>query len=272
MSSLDKRTAERGEPSGGSAGPVPKSVAARTLRILDTFDSDHCELSLSNISRRSGLPVATCHRLVGELVEWGGLLRTGSRYRIGHKLWSLGLLSESHHGLAELAAPYMHDVLFLTKHVVNLFVLDGDQALLLERISGTQPGRALHRVGDRLALHASAGGKAFLAYGPPELAGAALANPQRLTPNTVTDPTRLRRELEQVRRKGYAVTLEEAVRGAHGIAVPVTAADGSVLAALGVVTVGTRPRPAAIVPVLQIAARSIAREAGRLAVRGGPAA
>lgn len=272
MSSLDEGAAERKEPPCGSAGLVPKSVAARTLRILDTFDSDHCGLSLSDISRRSGLPVATCHRLVGELVEWGGLQRAGGRYRIGHKLWALGLLSESHHGLAELAAPYMHDVLFLTKHVVNLFVLDGARALLLERISGTRPGRALHRVGDRLALHASAGGKTFLAYGPPELTKAALSNPQRLTPNTVVDPTRLRRDLEQVRRKGYAVTLEEAVRSAHGIAVPVTAVDGSVLAALGVVTVGARPRPAAVVPVLQIAARSIAREAGRLAVRGGPAA
>lgn len=265
MNSRDKRATGREATRAEPAGPVPKSVAARTLRILDTFDAEHSELSLSDISRRSGLPVATCHRLVGELVEWGGLLRTGGRYRIGHKLWSLGLLSGSHHGLAELAAPYMHDVLFLTKHVVNLFVLDGAQALLLERISGTQPGPALHRVGDRLALHASAGGKAFLAYGPPELTRAALANPQRLTPHTVVDPTRLRRELEQVRRKGYAMTLEEAVKGAHGIAVPVTAADGGVIAALGVVTVGTRLRPAAIVPVLQIAARSIAREAGRLA-------
>ncbi|MEU7379660.1 MULTISPECIES: IclR family transcriptional regulator [unclassified Streptomyces] len=265
MSSQDKRPTEWEALPAGSAEAAPKSVAARALRILDTFDSEHYELSLSDISRRSGLPVATCHRLVRELVEWGGLLRTGGRYRIGHKLWSLGLLSESHHGLAELAAPYMHDVLFLTKHVVNLFVLDGAHALLLERISGTQPGPALHRVGDRLALHASAGGKAFLAYGPPELARAALANPQRLTPHTVIDPTRLRRELEQVRRKGYAMTLEEAVEGAHGIAVPVTAAGGGVIAALGVVTVGTRPRPAGIVPVLQIAARSIAREAGRLA-------
>ncbi|MDR7303997.1 IclR family transcriptional regulator [Haloactinomyces albus] len=241
-------------------GAHPKSVAARVLSVLEAFDTEHYALSLSDIARRSGLPFATCHRLIKELVTWGALVRIDGRYRIGHKLWSLGRLSPVRQDLAEVAAPFMHDVLFLTHHVVNLFVLDGTKALLLERISGTRPGPAVHRVGDRMGLHASAAGKVLLTHAPQQTIVRALENPERFTSRTVTDRAQVLRELAQVRESGFATTAEESAERTSGVAVPVTSTDGHVIAALGVVIVDAQPKPNAIVPVLQTAARGIARQ------------
>ncbi|WP_246195644.1 IclR family transcriptional regulator [Halopolyspora algeriensis] len=244
----------------GGAEAQPKSVAARVLSVLEAFDTEHYALSLSDIARRSGLPFATCHRLIKELVAWGALVRIDGRYRIGHKLWSLGRLSPVRQDLAEVAAPFMHDVLFLTHHVVNLFVLDGTKALLLERISGTRPGPAVHRVGDRMGLHASAAGKVLLAHAPQQTVVRALDDLERFTSRTVTDRAQVLREIAKARESGFAATAGESAEKTNGVAVPITGADGHVLAALGVVIVGAQPNPNAIVPVLQTAARGIARQ------------
>ncbi|WP_219418926.1 IclR family transcriptional regulator [Pseudonocardia nigra] len=242
------------------AGAAPLSVAARALSLLGAFDSDHVALTLSDLARRTDLPVATCHRLVHELVEWGALIRIDGQYRIGHRIWSLGLLAPVHRGLSEIANPFMQDVLQVTKNVVNLSVLDGDRALMLDRISGTSVGRAVRRVGDRLSLHASAGGKVLLANAPADVVESALHNPERHTRHTIVDPDRIRKEMAEVRRRGYAITVEETALGTSGAAVPVVGLDGRVIAALGVVMVGRQANPGAIVPVLQVAARGIARQ------------
>ncbi len=241
-------------------GPAPRSVAARTLRLLGAFDADHTGLTLSELARRTDLPVATCHRLAHELVEWGALTKVDGRYRIGHRIWSLGLLAPVHRGLSEIASPFMHDVLQVTKNVVNLVVLDGDRALLLERISGTSVGQPVLRVGDRTSLNASTGGKVLLAHAPAAVVESALRSPERHTRHTMVDPERIRKEIDEVRRRGYATTVEETALGTSAAAVPVVGVDGRVIAALGVVMVGRRANPGSIVPVLQVAARGIARQ------------
>lgn len=161
----------------GRAEVAGKSVTSRALNILASFDAGHSSLTLSEISRRSQTPVATCHRLLAELVEWGALVKTPTgQYQIGHRIWSLGMLAPVQRDLREVAAPYMHDVLYATRQVVNLFVLEGTKALLLERISGTAVGRPIAKVGDRLHLHTSAGGKVLLAFSPADVAAKVFTN------------------------------------------------------------------------------------------------
>ncbi|QVQ51215.1 IclR family transcriptional regulator [Spiractinospora alimapuensis] len=245
----------------GAVNQSPRSVTGRALSVLGTFDVGHVALTLSEISRRSGLPLATTHRLVAELVTWGALVRTDGVYQIGHRIWSLGLLAPVHRGLNEVARPYMQDVLQVTKNVVNLFTLDGGSALLLERLGGTDVGQAVLRVGERMSAHACAGGKVLLAYAEDEeIVSRALDQPRRYTPQTEVEPARLRRELATVRRRGYATTSGEAAVGTSGVAIPVTGADRRVVAALGVVVMGHAVNPGAIVPVLQVAARGITRQ------------
>lgn len=246
----------------GRAENPGKSVTSRALNILAAFDAAHSIMTLSEISRRSGTPVATCHRLLTELVQWGALVKTPSQqYQIGHRIWSLGMLAPVQRDLREVAAPYMHDVLFATRQVVNLFVLEGTKALVLERISGTAVGRPIAKVGDRMALHASAGGKVLLAYAPAETAEQVFANLTRETRHTIVEPGRLMAEIHKVRDRGYAVTVEEHALGTSGLAVPVLDSSNRVLASLGVVFMGAMKEPERIVPALQVAASAIARDA-----------
>ena len=241
----------------GEAAPQ-STVTAKALALLGAFDAEHSRLSLSAMARRAGLPVATAHRLAGELVAWGALERAGGNFVVGHRIWQLGL-APVRQNIAELAAPYMQDVLFVTQNVVNLFILDGGEALLLERISGTRAGLPFRRVGARMPLHASAAGKVLLAFGPAAMLDLALGRLETLTPHTITDPQVLVTELEQIRARGYATTNEEAGLDNFAIAVPVLLPNGTCPAALGVVAQGRPPAVGTVVPVLRIAARSIAR-------------
>lgn len=236
------------------------SVTARALAILSAFEGAHPQLSLSDIARRANLPVSTAHRLVAELVDWGALERRHNRYVIGDRLWKLGLLAPVRRDIAEVAAPYMQDVLFVTHNVVNLFVTQDGCALLLERISGTRVGTPFRNVGDLLPLHASAAGKVLIAYSAQQSTLMATASDTltSLTPHTITSTERFETEIQGVYRNGYAVSQQEVGLQNFAVAVPILDHKGNAIAALGVVH-RELPSIGSVVPVLRIAARGIAR-------------
>lgn len=234
------------------------SVTSRALALLGAFESGGASLSLTALARHAELPMATAHRLVSELLAWGALERDGSNYVIGRRIWRLGTLAPVQQNITDIASPYMHDVLFVTHNVVNLFIQDAGEALLVERISGTRAGDPFRRVGDRLPLHASAAGKIILAFGG-DAVPAMTRKLERLTPHTVTDTTALERELAEVRNRGYATSHQEAGLDNYALAVPVMRTAGGLAAALGVVSQGQTPRVGSVVPVLRIAARGISR-------------
>ncbi|MEX5297460.1 IclR family transcriptional regulator [Kocuria sp. CPCC 205292] len=247
----------------GNADTPGRSVTSRVLEVLGSFDPTHTRQTLSQISRRSGIPVATCHRLLKELSGWGAVSRQpDGTYTVGPRLAKLGMLAPMQRGLRQVAAPYMQDVLFATRQVVNLFVLDGTEALLLDRIAGTHVGAPIARPGDKLPLHTSAGGKVLLAYGPAELWEACTQALVRETSRSIVDLPRLEQELASVRERGYATTDGEHSPGAHGLAVPVRDAGGGVIAALGIVTLARIKDSQRIVPALQVASAAITRSLG----------
>ena len=116
--------------------------------------------------------------------------------------------------------------------------------------------------GSDLPLHATGVGKALLAYAPAEVIKAAVASPQRVTAYTITEPGRLRRQLAEVRRRGYARTNEEMTLGTSSLAVAIFDAAGSPVAALGVVVSSNRRDLLQLVPVLRVAANAISRGLG----------
>ena len=251
---------------GGAAGPG-RSVTSRALAVLDAFDTAAPRLSLSEIAERSATPLATAHRLVGELTTWGALSRRpDGRYEIGRKLWDLGLLAPVQLELRAVALPFLLDVHTATRDTVHLAVREGLRALYVERISGRESVPVVSTVGGRLPLHAVAVGKVLLAAAPPDVVDSALRSPGRETPHTVVDPEQLRAQLADVRRRGFARTSEEMSPGAASLAVPVQVERRSgpaVVAALGIVVPPHRRDLPRLVPVLEVAARGIGRELAR---------
>jgi DNA-binding IclR family transcriptional regulator len=251
---------------GGSSTPG-RSVTARALALLDAFGARTPRLTLTEIADRCGQPLSTVHRLLAELTAWGALVRRpDGRYEVGRKLWDLGLLAPVQLELRQVAAPFLLDVHTATRDTVHLAVRDGLSALYVERISGRESVPVVSQVGSRLPLHATGVGKVLLAAAPDDVLEQMLGSLTRQTRHTVVEPGRLRREIAEVRRRGFARTAEEMTLGAASVAVPVPVERGGtpvVAAALGIVVPSGRRDPSRSVPALQVAARGIGRELGR---------
>jgi DNA-binding IclR family transcriptional regulator len=251
---------------GRSAAPG-RSVTSRALAILDAFGSDAPRLSLSDIAERTGTPLTTAHRLLGDLTAWGALVRrVDGRYEIGRKLWDLGLLAPVQMELRQVAAPFLLDLHTTIRDTVHLAVREGLSALYVDRVSGRESVPIVSQVGSRLPLHATGVGKVLLAAAPEEVVAQALRSLTPITRHTVVDPALLTRELAEVRRRRYARTVEEMSPGTASIAVPVQVERPSgplAVAALGIVVPPQRRDLARLVPALEMAARGIGRELAR---------
>jgi DNA-binding IclR family transcriptional regulator len=243
----------------GNTARAGVTVASRVLALLGAFDDGHRVLGLSELARRAGLPLATAHRLVGELVAAGFLARSDGAYVVGRRVWDIGLLAPVQSGLRQLASPFLHDLYGATLATVHLAVRDGSRVLYVDRLAGSASVPVVSQVGARLPLHATGVGKVLLAYAPADVREAVLADLTRITPYTITQPGLLAEQLRRVRRDGYATTVEEMSLGACSLAVPVLVPGDHAVAALGIVvpTLGRgRPR---LVSALQVAALGIAR-------------
>lgn len=246
----------------GNSSVPGRSVASRVLDLLGTFDATTVRQSLSQMSRRSGIPVGTCHRMVQDLLAWGALERhEDGLYTVGGRLARLGMLAPVQRGLRQVAAPILQDVYLVTRLIVNLQVLDDDRVLVLDRLAGTNVGRPVTSPGDRLVPHISAGGKVLLAYSTPEVAQRVLERSAETGAESMA-PAVLERMLAQVRQQGYGRTEEEVSPNTFGLAVPVFDAHREVIAALGVVSLVRVREAAKLVPVLQVASAAITRALG----------
>jgi len=243
----------------GNSTTPGASVTSRALALVGAFDEEHRRLTLTELAERAGLPVATAHRLVAELVEWGALTRTGSGdYVVGRRLWDIGLLAPLQAGLVELASPYLHDLYGATHATVHLAVRDGVEVLYLDRLRGSTSVPVVSTIGSRLPMHATGVGKVLLAHAPLQVQQRVLADLPRVTAYTVTQPGRLRRQLAQVLRDDHATTTEEMSLGACSVAVPVRR-GGEVVAALGLVVPSLKRDRPRLVAALQVAARGVGR-------------
>ncbi|MDR6173528.1 DNA-binding IclR family transcriptional regulator [Nocardioides zeae] len=239
--------------------PGRGTVTMRALSLLGAFDERHRRLTLTEMAGRAGLPVPTAHRLVADLVAWGALTRDPEgRYVVGRRLWDLGMLSPVQRGLRDVASPYLHDLYGTTRATVHLAVRERHHALYLDRLAGHSSVPVVSSVGGRLPLHATGVGKVLLAHAPEQVRDEVMASLQRLTAYTITQPARLRTQLDQVERNGYAVTYEEMTLGACSLAVPVRR-HGTVVASIGIVLPRLEANHARHVTALEVTARGIGR-------------
>lgn len=245
----------------GNTSGAKRSVAKRVLAILGSFSHEQPVQTLGEIQEAAGLPSATAHRIVSELVEWGALERVSwGRYRIGMRLWQLGSLAPQARDLRDVALPFLQDLLDVTHEVVHLVVLDEGKALFIERLMAHPEVHTRSRVARRLPLHATGPGKVLLAFSPPDVIEQVIAaGLPRMARNTITDPDQLRRVLDTICRSDYCLSQDEMTDGASSVAVPIRGATGAVIAAISVVVPSGKRPLVALVPTVRIAAAGISR-------------
>lgn len=236
-------------------------MTARAFGVLEAFTPSAPTLSLSEIARRSGLPLTTAHRLVADLRRAGALERdVDGTYRIGLRLWEIASLAPRGVPLREAALPFLEDLYEVTHENAQLGVREGHEVLYIERITGRRAVGVLTRVGGRFPLHASGIGLVLLAHAPEPVQREVLGRPlQRFTDYTVTDPARLERILAQVRRDGVVISERQVTDDAMSVAAPITDSTGEVIAALSVVAKAGNTVAARLAPVVRAAARGTSR-------------
>jgi DNA-binding IclR family transcriptional regulator len=246
------------------------SVPAKLLSLLDAYTQGRSAFTLSELSRRTGLPLTTAHRLVGELERWGGLERgADGRYRIGLRMVELAALCPRGVGLRDVALASMQDLYEATHQNVQLAVREGTDGVYIERIAGRNAVAVRTRIGAHWPLHATGVGLALLAFAPPAVQEAVLAAPlRRFTQHTITDPAMLRRTLAEVRRTGVALSDRQIDEDAYSVGAPVYGPDGSCVAALSIVVSSDDPGRASWGPTVRAAASGISRRLRNAQVSG----
>lgn len=242
----------------------PKSVLARGLLLLDSFGAGETELSLAELSARSGLPKPTVYRLVGELVRWGGLERSDRGYRLSIKLFDLGQRVPRTRDLRDAALPYLEDLYEATHENIHLAVADERYTLFLEKVSGHRSTPIMSGVGGRMPIHCTATGKVFLAYGVPDyFKRVATAGLRRHTPRTIVMPGLLRRDLARTLERGYGVNHEESEIGVAAVAAPVFDHWRRTIAAISITGNTNRVDTDRLAPAVRTAALALSRELAR---------
>ena len=223
----------------------------------------HRALSLSDLARRSGMPVSTALRWPGNWSPRARLERRGRSYVMGLRLWEIASLAPRSQGLREIAMPVMGDLSVATGQHVLLAVLEGMEAVLVERLSGRAAMPVLYRVGGRLPLHSTGVGLILLANADPEFQEQVLGLPLIHQPEGVpVERAALRRTLADVRRDGMASVRRGEPEPLVAVAAPIRDNRDVVIAALSVVVPLGGIDPKRVGPAVRAAARAISRGLG----------
>lgn len=240
---------------------APKSVLERVFALLDCFTASEPELTLAELTARTGIPRSTVHRLAKILVDQRLLRRTNSGFSLGLRQFELGELVEERRKLRDASLPSIQELFEQTHETVHLGVIDGTEVLYFFKIVGYHAFPLPTRAGGRWPLHSCALGKAMLAFAPPGTLHAALsAELRRLTPYTITQPQRLLNQLEAVRNTGAAFEFEESVLGNACVAAPIFNAAGQAVAAISVSGPPLRLRAEQRAPIVRRAATRISHQ------------
>ena len=217
-----------------SAGPVIQSVD-RALDILEAL-ARHGKMSLSELSLKTGLNVSTCHHLVGTIGRRGYITQDAEsrRYSLGSKIFQLSEARASQINLIELATPFLTRLNRKTGEAVHLVVIEGTELITVAKLPSPHAVRVDSATGRSDAPHATAAGKAILAWLPSiridEIVDA--RGMERFTAETITSRRALIEELRLVRRYGYSEDREEFQPGVHCIGAAIRSHKGAVIGSI----------------------------------------
>lgn len=194
----------------------------RALQIIETLAEDDEGYRLTDLAIRTGLSPSTVHRLLTTLENrrFVQFDREESKWHIGAQSFVVGSTFMHRRNFAAQALPYLRKLRDRTRETANLAIVDDESIIVVSRIESREVMRSLTKVGGRVAMSVSGIGKAVLAtYSDADVT--AIIRRQgmpRLTEKSIVRPGELFRELQMVRRQGYAVDNEEARLGLRCVA------------------------------------------------------
>lgn len=209
----------------------------RAFAVLNLFREEAGDLGVVQIAGRLELTLSTAHRIARALVVEGYLAQDEGRerYRLGPQALLLGQAAQRALGM-DAARTILRELADRTGESVNLGLLAGDHAVVIQRMESSQPLRFSMEVGTRIELHATSMGKSLLAFNS-ELQGYVDGLGEdlvQMTAKTHSTVSGLREDLAQIRLRGWSSDDEESMLGVRCVAAPVLDARGQARAAIAI--------------------------------------
>jgi DNA-binding IclR family transcriptional regulator len=209
------------------------SSLGRALDVIELMARERRAMPLGQIARLAEMSKSGVHDVLATLTERGYVDRApGGIYRLGVKAWEVGAAA-SVTALVETAGPIIERLAAQTAEGVMLSVLCGFECVNVSVVESAQVVRVSARVGARYPAHCTSAGLVLLAFQPEgyidQFMPAKLAE---CASGTITDPAELRRELERVQARGYAVALGGWRSDVGGVAAPILGPAGVALAGI----------------------------------------
>ena len=255
---IEPRADIAAEPRDGGVQSV-----GRALQILEILAEDDEGYRLSDLAVRAGLSTSTVHRLLTTLEKrrFVQFDRMESKWHVGAQSFAVGATFTRRRNFVALAIPYLRRLRDQSRETANLAVVDDESLMVLMRLESREIMRSLTKVGGRLAMVASGMGKAVLATYSDDDVNAIIHRQgmPRLTEKSIIRASDLFRELEIIRRQGYAVDDEEARIGLRCVSAVVRDSCREPLAAISVSGLASRLTEERV-PVIGGMVRDIAAE------------
>lgn len=234
----------------------------RVIDILELAAASRDGLPLKDLSLRVETPKSSLLPLLRTLSARGYLEQgRAGEYRLGRRALELAVRSRGGRDLVDAARPALEALMRRTGESAFLTTLAAAAVVFIDVVETEQIIRYTVNVGQRSPLHATANGKAILAFLPAAQRDAILRalSLKRYTDRTLTSLPALRAALDEIRTTGVGVSIDEIVRGASGIAAPVFDRDGRVVGAcaVGGPTDRMKPRMRQLAADVKATARSI---------------
>jgi DNA-binding IclR family transcriptional regulator len=210
---------------------------SRGLKLLDVVADGREGVAVRELAAVIGLPRSIVQRLLYTLEADGFLERHPSQvgYRLSIKLWSLGCAAIRRLNLREVARPQLEDLARKTNEMVKIGVLDGHDVVYVDGIECPQAVRAYIPIGGRVPAHSIATGKAILAFLPADKLAEIGSATSRYTKNTIVGSDAFAKELERVRKSGYAINRGERDEEVGAVAAPLFDAQGDAIGSIGII-------------------------------------
>jgi IclR family acetate operon transcriptional repressor len=222
---IEPRSTERGTERSHTVTAIERAMDVMMLFA----GSDSPTLGVTEIAQTLGLSKAVVHRVLSSFkakgfVEVDPSLR---RYRLGPNALYIGLAYLNRVDVRMLARPVIEDLSQATNETSTLSIRTGFNRVYIDQVTPERDVKMVVQLGRPVPLHAGASSKAFLAFLEPGEVEEYLSRPlEKLTPQTVTNPKTLQKELAQIRDRGYAESMEERLEGAGAVAAPVFGHEG----------------------------------------------
>ena len=229
------------EETGSAEGSVQHRIPVidKMFQIMDLIRLSDGSATINNLAAESRVPRSTVYRILNTLAAHNAVSRgRGGVYRLGFRLVGLAAAVDTtltEEALAQMVRPALQKLAADTGETSKLTVVKNGAAEVLDMVLSPKAMAPSSRIGSRFRLHAGAASKVLLAFSPQDIQESVLSGElEPLTRMTITDPAKLRQELETIRQRGVSYDRGEWSVNVNAIGAPILDFAGRLAGALSI--------------------------------------